>query len=265
MSQRAPVTDWPTDWDHLDPRWVEDPVSDLGRDPRARVPDRPHRPLQGRLSADPLRGHARHRLRLRALLLAAVVVRDNPPPSRAAARRPSPPTPRATGRRAWCCCRLSRRRPSTSWSPGARGLQRADRRFLARGVRRGRRLRAAHSRARHRPHARRPREDGDLPQVDPRVLEQGTTDAVRRSAASGEMTDTSCGKWRARRRSRATTCQLPAGRQVSGRPPLTREHIGLAAPAADRRHRHDLERHRRLPLAPGQAPGTAGASSRSRR
>ena len=25
MSQRAPVTDWLTDWDHLDPRWVEDP------------------------------------------------------------------------------------------------------------------------------------------------------------------------------------------------------------------------------------------------
>ena len=25
MSQRTPVTDWLTDWDHLDPRWVEDP------------------------------------------------------------------------------------------------------------------------------------------------------------------------------------------------------------------------------------------------
>ncbi len=25
MSQRAPVTDWLTDWDHLDPRWVADP------------------------------------------------------------------------------------------------------------------------------------------------------------------------------------------------------------------------------------------------
>ena len=25
MSQRAPVKDWLTDWDHLDPRWVEDP------------------------------------------------------------------------------------------------------------------------------------------------------------------------------------------------------------------------------------------------
>ena len=25
MSERAPVTDWLTDWDHLDPRWVEDP------------------------------------------------------------------------------------------------------------------------------------------------------------------------------------------------------------------------------------------------
>jgi cytochrome P450 len=25
MSERAPVTDWLTDWDHLDPRWIEDP------------------------------------------------------------------------------------------------------------------------------------------------------------------------------------------------------------------------------------------------
>src|SRR5262245_54750278 len=25
MSERAPVTDWLTDWDHLDPRWVENP------------------------------------------------------------------------------------------------------------------------------------------------------------------------------------------------------------------------------------------------
>ncbi len=25
MSHRAPVTDWLTDWDHLDPRWIEDP------------------------------------------------------------------------------------------------------------------------------------------------------------------------------------------------------------------------------------------------
>ena len=25
MTQRAPVTDWKTDWDHLDPRWNEDP------------------------------------------------------------------------------------------------------------------------------------------------------------------------------------------------------------------------------------------------
>ncbi|MBN9263013.1 MAG: cytochrome P450, partial [Hyphomicrobium sp.] len=25
MSERPPVTDWLTDWDHLDPRWVDDP------------------------------------------------------------------------------------------------------------------------------------------------------------------------------------------------------------------------------------------------
>jgi cytochrome P450 len=25
MTPRKPVTDWATDWDHLDPRWREDP------------------------------------------------------------------------------------------------------------------------------------------------------------------------------------------------------------------------------------------------
>jgi len=25
VSKRPPVSDWATDWDHLDPRWVEDP------------------------------------------------------------------------------------------------------------------------------------------------------------------------------------------------------------------------------------------------
>ena len=27
MNDRAPVADWATDFDHLDPRWVEDPPS----------------------------------------------------------------------------------------------------------------------------------------------------------------------------------------------------------------------------------------------
>ena len=27
MSERAPVTDWATDFDHLDPRWAQDPHS----------------------------------------------------------------------------------------------------------------------------------------------------------------------------------------------------------------------------------------------
>ena len=50
-------------------RWVERPVPDLGR-AAPEVPDRAHRALPGRLSADALRGRARHRLRPRALLLA---------------------------------------------------------------------------------------------------------------------------------------------------------------------------------------------------
>lgn len=27
MSNRRPVTDWATDFDHLDPRWIEDPFT----------------------------------------------------------------------------------------------------------------------------------------------------------------------------------------------------------------------------------------------
>ena len=98
MSQRAPVTDWLTDWDHLDPRWVEDPFPiwegiraskcPIAHTERFRGAYLPTRYDDIRTIAyDPEHFSSRQ-----------VVVRDNPPPSRAAAaRRPSPPTRRATG------------------------------------------------------------------------------------------------------------------------------------------------------------------------
>ena len=30
MSEREPVKDWLTDWDHMDPEWSKESVSDLG-------------------------------------------------------------------------------------------------------------------------------------------------------------------------------------------------------------------------------------------
>ena len=154
MSRTATVKDWATDLDHLDPQLGRRPVSDLGR-VAAEVPDRPHRALQGRLSADALRGRARHRLRPRALLLAQgdrARSRRRPPTT---ARRRSPPTRRGTGWRAWCCCRPSRPRPSTSSIPKAREIcnELIDG-FIAKGsCDARRRLRPAHPRAGHRPHA----------------------------------------------------------------------------------------------------------------
>src|SRR5215472_110729 len=49
MTPRKPVTDWTTDWDHLDPRWREDPYP-IWDELRRSCP-----------IADPLRGRARHR------------------------------------------------------------------------------------------------------------------------------------------------------------------------------------------------------------
>jgi ferredoxin len=59
MGQRR-GQDWATDFDHLDPHWVS-AVPDLGRSAAA-LPDRPHRPVHGRLPADTLRGRARGRI-----------------------------------------------------------------------------------------------------------------------------------------------------------------------------------------------------------
>ena len=47
MSGRKPVEDWLTDWDHLDPSWVDDPFPIWDEHPRLQVPDRPHRALPG--------------------------------------------------------------------------------------------------------------------------------------------------------------------------------------------------------------------------
>ena len=69
MSARPPVKDWATDFDHLDPRWVNDPFP-IWDEMRKTLPDRPHRALHGRLFPLALRRRARGGLRHRTFLLA---------------------------------------------------------------------------------------------------------------------------------------------------------------------------------------------------
>ena len=68
MTEIAPVKDWATDFDVLDPRYVDGPLQHLGR-PAGDLPDRPHEPAQEQLAADPLRGRHGHCARHRALQL----------------------------------------------------------------------------------------------------------------------------------------------------------------------------------------------------
>ena len=69
MTQTAPVEDWATDFDVLDPQYLTDPFS-IWDELRQTCPIAAHRPAQEQLAADPLRGRHRDRARHRALQLA---------------------------------------------------------------------------------------------------------------------------------------------------------------------------------------------------
>ena len=84
----SPVADWATDFDVLDPSYIEDPFS-IWRELRDIVPDRPHRQARQQLAADPLRRRHRDRARHRALQLSQGG-RDPVPGRGAAAGRPHP-------------------------------------------------------------------------------------------------------------------------------------------------------------------------------
>ena len=106
MSTRPPVNDWATDFDHLDPRWVEDPFP-IWETLRADCPiahtDRfrgvyfPSRYEDVRAVAYDTEHFSSRR----------IIVRETPPP-----RIPAPPItsdpPRASRRPRTCCCRSSR-------------------------------------------------------------------------------------------------------------------------------------------------------------
>ncbi len=65
----GPVSDWATDFSHMDPGWAADPYFDSGR-PAAALPDSAHEPVRRTLAADALPGHRRNRPRRRPFLFA---------------------------------------------------------------------------------------------------------------------------------------------------------------------------------------------------
>ena len=78
MRERPPVTDWASDFDPLDPAWINDPFpiwAALRKGCRSH-----HRPLHGRVLSQPLRRCARDRLRHRAFSSRRVIVRETLPP-----------------------------------------------------------------------------------------------------------------------------------------------------------------------------------------
>ena len=115
----GPVTDWATDFSHLEPEYARGRHRRLGRPARA-LPGRAHRAVRRRLAAHPVRRRRRDRLRHRALLLAGdhrgqLPAAAGPGAGRRGAAR-SRRTRRSTTTPASCCCRRSPRPPS----PGRR-------------------------------------------------------------------------------------------------------------------------------------------------
>ena len=163
MTQRPPVTDWATDFDHTDPQWVADPYP-IWDELRDGVSGRAHRPLRRRVAARYPRGRRRGRVRHRALHVAvgrherAAAGRRRPPGAdrRRAADHLRPAVPHA-GPPA-CCCRRSGPKAIAALEPFTRALCHELLDAIARqgAVRRRGRLRAAHPAAGHRADARFP-------------------------------------------------------------------------------------------------------------
>ena len=268
MSQRPPVKDWATDFDHLDPRWIDDPFP-IWDELRQKCPiahtDRfkgvylPTRYEDVRAIAyDPEHFSSRK-----------VIVRESPPPANNGAPPITSDPPRHR------LARMALLPPFTPQAidkliPKARAdLQRADRRLHRQGqLRRRRRLRPAHPGQDHRPHAGHSRERRrPLPRLDQGRAAR-TASPTRRRCCSGfqEIREYFTAHLIERRKnpgddliSYLTLQTYPDGR------PFTDNHVlGTRAAAAGGRHRHHLERHRLVPVAPGQdarGPPPAGAGA----
>ena len=157
----GPVSDWATDFSHLEPEYAAGAI-EIWDDLRRALPDRAHRPVRRRLAADPVRGRRRDRLRHRALLVAVDHHGQLPAAAgdgaRSATSRRSRRTRRSTTTRASCCCRRSPRPRVGKQEASTRAFCHAliDGFDGTRRRRRGRRVRPAHPGAGHRGHARVP-------------------------------------------------------------------------------------------------------------
>ena len=109
MMPRKPVTDWTTDWDHLDPRWREDPFP-IWDELRRSCPIAHTERYQGAYLPtryEDVRAIANDSTHFSSR---RVIVRECGP-SRRSPRRQSPPTRRTTSPTSSCCChRLPPRR-----------------------------------------------------------------------------------------------------------------------------------------------------------
>ena len=240
-------------------------AGDLGRAARARLPGRPHRPLQRDVGADHRRARPRGRLRHRALHEPGrrrQHVDDRRRGADRRRRRRSPATRRSTPSPGACCCRRSRPKQIEPWEPEIRKLcrQRLDDMGDDRRRRDGRRrrpaVRPAHPGQRHRPHARLPaRGRRPVPRVRPRHAggrQPRPGGAPGRLRQLDDYIDAQIDDHRAEPRDDLTSYLLDV--ELGGQKLSPRARPRLDRAAAARRHRHDVERDRLEPVAPRVAP-----------
>ena len=249
-ARRPPVKDWATDFDHLDPRWINDPFpiwEEMRQSARSPIPtgssaSTSHRYEDVRAVAYDTEHFSSRR----------VVVRETRRPTNDPRRRRSPPTRRTTGWPSRCCCRHSRPTTSTRLEPQAAAIcnELIDK-FIAAGS-----CDAAveHTRAHpghgDRAHAGRARERRrSVPSGSTRSSSSASPTTPTLMQALQEMTQYFARPDRKRRKNAGVRSHLHLMQRAPDGEPLTDDaRAGLAAAAADRRHRHDLERDRRPSL-----------------
>ena len=270
MPEHPPVTDWVNDFDHTDPRWTENPFP-IWEELRAASPVVHTERFLGCYLPTTYEAVKRDRLRHRAFLLAPRHRARHPA---RADRQGAADHLRSAGAQAGqavAAAAVHARRDEEAGAAGSRDLQRADRRIhRRRPMRRRRALHQAHSGARHRPHARHSREGRrplhQMDPRDPRTRHQGRRDPDARGARDDRLFR------RAYRAAQDASDRRPDLDADERQGPRTasrcqrRACAGLAAAAADRRHRHHLERDRLLAVASGQdarRPRAARSPSRN--
>ena len=267
MAHTAPVQDWATDFDVLDPRYVSRPVQHLGR-PAPEL-SRSRTPTGARAAGCPPATTTSPPLRTTSRTSARSRWRSSP------ATRTRTPTPTSTGPNLeYGLPPISADPPLHTWTrrlllpwfshqrvdsyvPLTRELCRGllDR-FADKGQRRcRRRLRAADPGAGHRPDPRRlhrpVRHLHRLGARRPRVRRRSRAAPARGRGPAQLLPGAARGAPPEPGRRPAERAAHDRGRRAAGRRRHRARHGG---PRPDRRGGHDLERHRLLAVAPGRAP-----------